>query len=793
MKHRIKQQLKKHHSYYAIAGSVVCCMLAYLGAFCLRFDCGAIPESHIATMWLGLPIIVLIRLSVLMAFRVHRGLYRYVSMHDFVQLFKAVTLGSLVFAMVWTLTLMDRYFMPRSIYLIDWMLSMGLLVGMRVAVRIWRSHRIHKLKMAPDAGVGRALVVGAGNMGESMLRMLDRRFLGNEYDVVGFVDDDAMKEGSAIHGVAVLGKLADIPELIVSYEVDTIVFAISDPPAHLFNQVFMSCEGLEVRFNTVSVLKDVHSGEVSYDQMRRLRVEDLLGRKPVEVNPEPVERAVKGIKVLVTGAGGSIGSELCRQLASFGPAELVLVDNSESPLFEIDRELRQRDSAVKILPRIGDIKHVDVMEEIFAETRPDFVYHAAAYKHVPLMEDHPDEAVLNNVRGTRILAETARKFKCKRFVMVSTDKAVRPTNVMGATKRMCELVIQSLNGGDTVFTAVRFGNVLGSNGSVIPIFRKQIEAGGPLTVTHPDMTRYFMTIPEAVTLVLQCGVIAEAGDVFVLDMGTPVKIMDLARNMIRLSGLRENVDVSIEVTGLRPGEKMYEELVAYGEALTKTSVPKVNVLKQQSGLLACDVLLAMMRRLEQVAWQRKVERTREILWRLIELDIERAREGMDELAGKSTERLIAEWSDTVSLMPSKLDEVKHGRILALVGNLDIEQTLTEIVHAAGYAVDCVDSRDEVLGHLASATAYVAVLCDFILPNETAWEFKEHIRARGLQIPVVSMSIYDSEALSEILKVDHGMTVLQKPFDAPVLEEALEAVLQKPFDHKTIRQAEETAV
>jgi FlaA1/EpsC-like NDP-sugar epimerase len=302
------------------------------------------------------------------------------------------------------------------------------------------------------------------------------------------------------------------------------------------------------------------------------------------------------------------------------------LDSAESPLFEIDRALRQKHPGLVIEPVIADIKNHEVIERVFREKAPEYVYHAAAYKHVPLMEAHPDEAVLTNVRGTRILAETAQKYQCRRFVMISSDKAVRPTNVMGATKRMCELVIQSMNGGDTIFTAVRFGNVLGSNGSVIPIFQKQLEAGGPLTVTHQEMTRYFMTIPEAVTLVLQCGSIATAGDIFVLDMGNPVRIIDLAKNMIRLSGLQENVDISIEVTGLRPGEKMFEELVAYGEELQPTDVEKVNVLKRKGNLPAYDELQEMVGRLEKFAGDRMIEESRDFLWELIDLDIERSRD-----------------------------------------------------------------------------------------------------------------------------------------------------------------------
>jgi FlaA1/EpsC-like NDP-sugar epimerase len=540
-------------------------------------------------------------------------------MHDFVNLSKAVALGSAVFMTLWLLLLNDHYFMPRSIFVIEAILSMSLLSGLRVCVRLWRS-RQQRWQGAMDCGY-RALIIGAGNMGETIFRMVDRRFLGQDYDVVCFVDDSERKQRSSIHGVSVLGRLDAVPDLVKELDVSVIVFAISDPPEGLYAKVLNSCDGLDVRFNTISVLRDMSSGEVGYDRVRSLRVEDLLGRKSVEVDQTKVSHSIQGSTVLVTGAGGSIGSELCTQLAMFGPSKLILLDCGESALFEMDRALRRNHPDLLIEPVVADIKQQDVIDRVFREKRPQYVYHAAAYKHVPLMEAHPDEAILNNVRGTRILAEAARKFQSRRFVLISSDKAVRPTNVMGATKRMCELVIQSMNGRNTIFTAVRFGNVLGSNGSVIPIFRKQLEEGGPLTITHQEMTRYFMTIPEAVTLVLQCGSMASAGDVFVLDMGTPVRILDLAKNMIRLSGLRENIDISIEVTGLRPGEKMFEELVAYGEELLDTTVPKVNVLKRKKKQISYDELLEMIAQLEGFAEGRMIEDSRNFLWELIELDI----------------------------------------------------------------------------------------------------------------------------------------------------------------------------
>lgn len=644
MTRRFKRFLFKHHALLSVLMQAGCCALAFFGAFLLRFDLFSIPEAHLPCLWLGLPLVVGIQMMSLGIFKVHRGLYRYVSLHDFVQLMKAVALGSVLFTVFWLVFLNQRCFMPRSIFLLNALLSLTFLAGLRISVRLWRrSSRQRWLEGdGKQAWVGRALIVGAGNMGETVLRMVDRRFAGRDYDVVGFVDDDSQKQKCSIHGVEILGRLDDIPELILSEEVGVIIFAIMEPPEGVYSRVLTSCEGLEVRFNTVSFLRDVSSGEVSVDQMRKLRVEDLLGRKPVKVDPTPVEQSVRDRVVLVTGAGGSIGSELSRQLAGFEPLKLILVDSAESPLFEIDRSLRHEYPELVIEPVIVDIKNREVVERLFERERPEYVYHAAAYKHVPLMEAHPDEAILNNVSGTRIVAEAALKYQASRFILISSDKAVRPTNVMGATKRLCELVIQSMNGEKTIFTAVRFGNVLGSNGSVIPIFRKQLEEGGPLTITHRDMSRYFMTIPEAVTLVLQCGTIATAGDIFVLEMGEPVRILDLAKNMIRLSGLQENIDVSIKETGLRPGEKMFEELVAYGEELAGTGVEKVNVLKRVEDFVAFEKLHRMITKLEGLAHERKVEESRQYLRKLIDWDIQRSRGGHGE--GESRELLAIEGS-----------------------------------------------------------------------------------------------------------------------------------------------------
>ena len=777
MRKRIHTFLYDNHVGVAIASTLLCCAMAYLVAFFLRFDFGKVPADHRQAMWLGLPVLLLIRMIVLALFHVHRGLYRYFSVHDFMQLFNAVTLGSFVFGVVWTFFFMNRYFMPRSIYVLEWLLCLAFLVGVRVAVRLWRRRKERVSKMAEGCGAGRALIVGAGNLGENVLRMIDRHFLGNHYDVVGFVDNDSRKINSHIHGVPVLTSISKVPDIVKSQHVDMVVFAISHPEPGLFEEVVASCDGLEVLFNVVSLLRDIETGEVRVDRLRSMRIEDLLGRRPVCLDKAPVKAAVEGKTVLITGAGGSIGSELCRQVAMMNPCRLVLFEQGETPLFDIDRELRQSFPHLDIRPFIGDIKHAEVVKRAFREYRPDFVYHAAAYKHVPLMEAHPDEAVLNNVRGTRNLAEAAKKYGCTRFVMISTDKAVRPTNVMGATKRMCELVIQNMTGsGETVFSAVRFGNVLGSNGSVIPIFQKQLEDGGPLTITHPDMTRYFMMIPEAVSLVLQCGTMARAGDVFVLDMGQPVKIIELARNMIRLAGLKEGVDVSIEVSGLRPGEKMNEELVAYGEELQSTHIPKVNVLKQNSSRLAGDVVSATILHLEQVAFQRRVEKTRELLWRLIDLDYQRAQVGVKGLEERSMGSLLAEWNSLLVSEERIEDPPLKGRLLAILGVMDDSDILCRVVRAAGYELVCLSSFSQALHILMSDSSYCAVLCDCVTPSGSAWQFRERMRAMQLPLPVLSMSVYDQSYLVALLDVSPDLPLLGKPFTSGELISLLRSVV-----------------
>jgi FlaA1/EpsC-like NDP-sugar epimerase len=414
---------------------------------------------------------------------------------------------------------------------------------------------------------------------------------------VGFVDDDPAKRRTRIEGVPVLGRHEEIADLCKEHDIDEIIIAIpSESPSRL-RHLLDRCRDVRAKARILPGVGDLIDGKVSVRALRNVNLEDLLGRDPVALDTDLLRRHISGRTVLVTGAAGSIGSELCRQIARLSPARLVMFEIAESPLFDFEMEMRERFPALELLPVIGDVRDPGRVEEVLRAYRPAIVYHAAAYKHVPMMEIHPVEAVKTNVLGTRIVAEAAAKHRVERFVLVSTDKAVRPANVMGATKRVAELVIHNMNGEGrpTVFVAVRFGNVLGSAGSVVPIFRKQLETTGKLTVTHPEASRYFMLIPEAAGLILQAGAMGKGGEVFVLDMGEPVKILDLAKNLIRLSGKELGVDADIVFTGLRPGEKLHEELIVEGEDVSRTTHPKVMKL-----IGGDEMPMAWKRRLEEL-------------------------------------------------------------------------------------------------------------------------------------------------------------------------------------------------
>ena len=464
---------------------------------------------------------------------------------------------------------------PRSFFLVSFAAlcaeELGIRLSYRVVISLFGNHSKKAAK--------RIMIVGAGTSGSVILKEMTTSSLVNGC-VVCFVDDDKNKAGKFLNGVPVAGNRNDIPRLAEEYRIDEIYIAIPSASAKERKAIIEICRETGCQVKILPGIYQLINGEVSIAKLRNVEIEDLLGRDPIRVNLDEIMGYVSGKVVLVTGGGGSIGSELCRQVASHNPKQLIIFDIYENNAYDIQLELKEKYPDLDLVVLIGSVRNTHRIETVFKKYRPDIVYHAAAHKHVPLMEDSPNEAIKNNVFGTYKTAKAADKYGTSRFVLISTDKAVNPTNIMGASKRMCEMVVQMMNArSKTDFVAVRFGNVLGSNGSVIPLFKKQIEQGGPVTVTHPDIIRYFMTIPEAVSLVLQAGAYAKGGEIFVLDMGEPMKILDLAKNLIRLSGYTPDVDIPIVFTGLRPGEKLYEELLMNEEGMQDTPNKLIHIGK----------------------------------------------------------------------------------------------------------------------------------------------------------------------------------------------------------------------
>jgi FlaA1/EpsC-like NDP-sugar epimerase len=540
-------------------------------AFLVRFDF-SLPSSYLRQLAFALPIWMAAKVVAFRIAKLDRGLWRYVSVRDLVRLAIANLAASA--AACGVILAFGPAGFPRSIYLLDLMICFLLTSGLRLAVRIgleatsdrWRSRLEEK----------RTLIYGAGGAGTALLREI-RNNPRLAYRVVGFLDDLAQRQGMRVAGVPVLGGGDGIRALVARYRIEMVLIAIPSATGMQMTRILELCHAAGVDCRTVPGLGEMIEGHGLTGQIREVAVEDLLGRTPVRLEQGRIRSLIEGKMVMVTGAAGSIGSELCRQIALFHPQGIVGFEIAESPLFEIDREMKLHFPNVPFHPEIGSIQNRARVEEVLRKYRPAAMYHAAAYKHVPLMEAHVFEAIENNVFGTYNVASAAAENGVEDFVMISSDKAVRPTNVMGTTKRIAELILRALQNGRTKYVAVRFGNVLGSNGSVIPIFKKQIAAGGPVTVTHPEMRRFFMTIPEACQLVLQAAAIGKGGQICVLDMGQPVKIVDLARNLILLSGLRPDEDVKIEFTGMRPGEKLYEELSSLLEDTVPTEHEKIRI------------------------------------------------------------------------------------------------------------------------------------------------------------------------------------------------------------------------
>lgn len=567
-------------------------LASFLGAHLIRFEFN-IPRQMVVSLWKVMPLVLIVKIICFYFFDLYSGMWRYTSISDLLNVIKASCASTFIIVI---LILFSNRFegFSRSVFLIDLCLTILFIAGFRLIVRLyfeqvskkkrWRDTIRDLLKNFLTKGRGNSknlLIIGAGDCGEKMYREI-RDNAALQYNVVGFLDDHPVKIGKKIHGVPVLSSIRDIKEAANKVKADEALIAIPSASAQQMRRIVDYCKESGITFKTIPGYGELINGRVTINSIREVDFRDLLGREIIKLEEEKIGAYLQEQRVMVTGAGGSIGSELCRQICRYRPDKILLYERAESPLYEIELELKQAFEGVKIVPLLADIQNRCQLEKAFETFRPHTVFHAAAYKHVPMLELHPWKAIENNILGTENLVDVANRFEVERFVFVSTDKAVRPVNVMGASKRVVEILIQNQNicgFSKTRFMTVRFGNVVGSVGSVVPLFKKQIEKGGPVTVTHPDITRYFMTVPEACQLILQSGAMGQGGEIFLLDMGTPIRIDEMARDLIRLSGFEPDVDIKIKYIGLRPGEKLYEELITEGEGIMPTSHNKIMVLK----------------------------------------------------------------------------------------------------------------------------------------------------------------------------------------------------------------------
>jgi FlaA1/EpsC-like NDP-sugar epimerase len=579
------RQFRNTKFYLMLTADALVFVVALVGAYLLRLDF-VLTDFRAEQITRLLPVVVTLKLLVFLAFGLYRGMWRYTSLRDIFRILQASAVSAML--IVSYLVYRNRFaHHSRSILILDALLTFVLATGLRATIRLilaaplplngartwrWRWSR-------PRARTGhRVVIVGAGNAGNSIFHEIEQN-PHLPYEVVCFLDDAADKRGRMLQGLPVHGPIDTLPEIVREHQIQEVLIAIPSATGAQMRRIVDLCEKAAVPFKTLPDMGAIIDGRVTMQTLRSVDYEDLLGRSPVNLDTDHIRNCLLGQRILVTGCGGSIGSELCRQLIRFEPSQIILWDANEANLYQVQMELEHERKFHGYVPILGQIQQPGLMQRVFAEYKPRLVFHAAAYKHVPLLEQSPWNAILNNVRASQDLMEMARQHNVSRFVLVSTDKAVRPTNVMGTSKRLTELILQAQPPGATRFMAVRFGNVIGSAGSVIPLFRRQIERGGPVTVTHPEVTRYFMLIPEAAQLILQAGSMGTGGEIFILDMGTPVRIVDMARDLIRLSGKEPDLDIPIVFTGLRPGEKLYEELITQGEGIVATHHEKIRVIR----------------------------------------------------------------------------------------------------------------------------------------------------------------------------------------------------------------------
>ena len=607
-------QLRNPHFYIIFFVDVFLICLSALTAYLIRFDFN-LTQVHYAQIQSLLPVILPVKLLFLFYFRAYKGMFRYASLSDLGQLFKAMVAANIFIVFILLFT-QEFHGFSRSIFIIDGGVTFLFLGGFRLAVRIAyqsagsrRSISRTDLSLINPRDVEAGFIIGAGSTGEKILREI----LSNprlRFKVVGFLDDDVHKLRRSIHNVPVMGKIDDLPKLAKKYDVKHALIAAPSASGKQIRHMVNTCKKARVEFKTLPGYAELIDGKVSIKELRDVNYRDLLRREPVRLDIPEIRQYLTNKRVMVTGAGGSIGSELCRQITRFQPESLILFDASEPNLYSIEMEMRHRVGYLKYSTVLGCMQDQNLVGRVLKRYRPHVIFHTAAYKHVPMLERNPWQAVVNNVLGGKVIMEQAVRHKVGHFVMVSTDKAVRPTNVMGTSKRICELLINAFMGNGTRMITVRFGNVVNSAGSVVPLFREQIARGGPVTITHPEVTRFFMTIPEASQLVLQSAALGRGGEIFILDMGTPIKIDDMARDLIRLSGKEPDEDIEIVYTGLREGEKLYEELITEGEGIVATSHEKIMVLKSKDywdGKKDQEeyrrLLFGHIAELEEIAWK----------------------------------------------------------------------------------------------------------------------------------------------------------------------------------------------
>ncbi len=622
MKIRISRNL-----YIIFTIDILLLYISFYIAHLIRFDF-IIPEYALEKFFNMLPYVLGIKILYFYFFDMYKGMWRYTGINDLLNTVKATILSSLtIIAVVLYVNRFEN--VSRSVFIIDWSLTLICVAGLRVITRLafeqftenigiqdLKETFLKMFRFTPRHSKG-IIIIGAGDCGEKICReIIEDASL--KYHVNGFLDDDNSKAGRKIHGIPVLGRINSVANAVLTTGAQEVIIAIPSLSRERMRQIVNICKDSGILFKTVPSMSELINGKITINSIREVEYRDLLGREPVSLEKDKIGEYLGKKRILVTGAGGSIGRELCIQICKFDPEKIILFERAETPLYEIDLELKKEFPHIKILPVLGDVQNRNEIESVFEKHTPQIVFHAAAYKHVPMLELYPVKAVQNNIMGTQNLVDAAIKFQSKKFVLISTDKAVNPANVMGASKRVAEMILQynSLKENlKTSFITVRFGNVIGSAGSVIPLFKKQIEEGGPVTITHPEMIRYFMLIPEACQLILQAGAMGRGGEIFILEMGEPVKIDNMARDLIKFSGFEPDIDIKIEYTGLRPGEKLYEELMTDQENVVSTGHRKIMVLSGHTGDI--DQLIYKIEELKDAAKNRNQDHIRKVLRQMI--------------------------------------------------------------------------------------------------------------------------------------------------------------------------------